>query len=239
MAPPPAKRQKRLVVLSSDEEDEGEREEATSPVSLKRTVSVATAELASNGIAKRSLPSRSRTKPTSTKAELDTSPKKTTRNSNVNARKSNSKPISSFFDSADKPLRLIQRPPPVASQEAEDEVEDIIDDISPDDDTQELQETRNITKVALDRRKRPLGEKIPNASQRFKLASNTVNRDAYKTTGLKDVDLRPWAERFGPDGLEELVVHKKKVSDVRNWLEHVFHGRDRKVCSSTGRVNVP
>ena len=40
-------------------------------------------------------------------------------------------------------------------------------------------------------------------------------------------DLRPWAERFGPVNLDELAVHKKKVADVRAWLEEVIHGRMR------------
>jgi cell cycle checkpoint protein len=40
-------------------------------------------------------------------------------------------------------------------------------------------------------------------------------------------DQRPWSERFGPTGLEELAVHKKKVADVRGWLEEVIAGRRR------------
>lgn len=40
-------------------------------------------------------------------------------------------------------------------------------------------------------------------------------------------DQRPWSERFGPLNLDELVVHKKKVADVRKWLDDVLHGRMR------------
>lgn len=43
-------------------------------------------------------------------------------------------------------------------------------------------------------------------------------------------DRRPWAQRFPPSSLDELAVHKKKVADVRSWLENVFTGRDRRVC---------
>ncbi|KAM9876929.1 hypothetical protein VD0002_g6122 [Verticillium dahliae] len=42
-----------------------------------------------------------------------------------------------------------------------------------------------------------------------------------------DDDLRPWSERFGPVSLDELAVHKKKVVDVRRWLEDVLAGRLR------------
>ncbi|KAK6957443.1 hypothetical protein Daesc_000228 [Daldinia eschscholtzii] len=38
---------------------------------------------------------------------------------------------------------------------------------------------------------------------------------------------RPWSERFGPTNLGELAVHKKKVADVRRWLEDVMAGRMR------------
>jgi cell cycle checkpoint protein len=41
-------------------------------------------------------------------------------------------------------------------------------------------------------------------------------------------DQRPWTEKYGPLSLEELAVHKKKVADVRTWLDDVFSGRGRK-----------
>lgn len=42
-----------------------------------------------------------------------------------------------------------------------------------------------------------------------------------------DDDSRPWSERFAPTNLEELAVHKRKVGDVRKWLEEVIAGRMR------------
>ncbi|KAK4197051.1 Rad17 cell cycle checkpoint protein-domain-containing protein [Triangularia verruculosa] len=42
-----------------------------------------------------------------------------------------------------------------------------------------------------------------------------------------DDDPRPWSEKYGPVNLEELAVHKKKVSDVRKWIEDVYGGRLR------------
>ena len=40
-------------------------------------------------------------------------------------------------------------------------------------------------------------------------------------------DARPWSERFEPVSLDELAVHKRKVLDVRRWLDDVFSGRMR------------
>jgi cell cycle checkpoint protein len=41
-------------------------------------------------------------------------------------------------------------------------------------------------------------------------------------------DRRPWTEKYGPTSLEELAVHKKKVTDVRTWLTDVLDHRGRK-----------
>ncbi|KAJ5086288.1 hypothetical protein NUU61_007595 [Penicillium alfredii] len=41
----------------------------------------------------------------------------------------------------------------------------------------------------------------------------------------RDLDQLPWSQRFAPSNLDELAVHKKKVSDVQNWLEDAFAGR--------------
>ena len=47
-----------------------------------------------------------------------------------------------------------------------------------------------------------------------------------KTQIAQDHDLRPWTEKYGPHNLEELVVHHKKVGNVRNWLEVVLNGKN-------------
>ncbi|KYK58613.1 hypothetical protein DCS_05630 [Drechmeria coniospora] len=63
----------------------------------------------------------------------------------------------------------------------------------------------------------------PNASQRFLRPPRPPGANA--NANALDDDLRPWSDRFGPRNLDELVVHKKKVSDVRRWLEDVLSGR--------------
>lgn len=50
---------------------------------------------------------------------------------------------------------------------------------------------------------------------------------AAATVAGDDNDARPWSERFAPANLDELAVHKRKVMDVRRWLEEVFAGRVR------------
>lgn len=62
------------------------------------------------------------------------------------------------------------------------------------------------------------------------------------TSSVEGGDQRPWSERFGPVSMDELVVHKKKVGDVRRWLDDVLSGRIRqrllvlKGSSGTGKT---
>ncbi|KAL2159303.1 hypothetical protein VTH06DRAFT_2738 [Thermothelomyces fergusii] len=66
----------------------------------------------------------------------------------------------------------------------------------------------------------------PAGGQRFLLSA----KSGASKTGASvndDDDARPWSERFAPVSLDELAVHKRKVQDVRRWLDDVFSGRLR------------
>ena len=208
---------------------------------------------------RRTLPTRSRTKSTVKKTQLgpistkrsssDPSPKKPVRELKPTAKLRTSKPISSFFAAANQSDQSNgqKRPKSEESPEVEGrEEEDLIeDDSSPEvEGVNELRRLRNSTRLVLDRRKGlPLStlnsttcsqeHKLPAASQRFKIAGRATEKDTNNKSSTPDgvvgVDTRPWAERFEPRSLEELAVHKKKMSDVRSWLENVLQGRGRKV----------
>lgn len=61
---------------------------------------------------------------------------------------------------------------------------------------------------------------VTSGSQKF-IRKPLPGADAMK------MDTRPWAERFAPVNLDELAVHKKKVTDVRGWLDAVIKGQLR------------
>ncbi|PWY66341.1 hypothetical protein BO70DRAFT_366546 [Aspergillus heteromorphus CBS 117.55] len=44
----------------------------------------------------------------------------------------------------------------------------------------------------------------------------------------------PWVQQFPPSNLDELAVHKKKVSDVKNWLVNSFHRSGRQLLVLRG-----
>lgn len=116
--------------------------------------------------------------------------------------------------------------PKLSSQSSKDfQIED--DDVISDDDWVggKTQSASVVGQAALKRSrgngvvKNGAGD-VPSMSQKFlkpKLPAEIKNDD----------DMRPWAERFGPVNLDELAVHKKKVADVRTWLEDVIQGRMR------------
>ncbi|KAK8027307.1 cell cycle checkpoint protein RAD17 [Apiospora marii] len=110
-------------------------------------------------------------------------------------------------------------------------VDDILSDPISDEDGVVDVSTTTTSRVAANARKRfregtqgdaghDMGTAVT-ASQRFL-------RPPRPTTPVAPADdQRPWSERFGPSNLDELAVHKKKVTDVRRWLEDVIAGRMR------------
>lgn len=73
------------------------------------------------------------------------------------------------------------------------------------------------------------------SSKRFLLpndhtSSGNVRKASPAVSESGRGESRPWAERYAPADIDELAVHKRKVTDVRNWLTGVFSGSNRRVC---------
>jgi len=245
MAPPPAKRQKRLVVLSSDDDDGGDKSTI-----LEASKVVELVDVDGNGQLAQKLPDRPRRKvaaprkarptPTSSNTTPASSPKKPTKNAKLRQQEQKSKSLYTFFTARAQTQRDRPRS---ESRTPEVEEKDFIEDDSLDEELRRLDTVRHESHKVLDRRKQrglspqPNGhqhgvEKIPNASQQFLRVPKPAQRETRRHDGQDVIkeDGRPWAELYAPTTLDELAVHKKKVTDVRTWLEHVFEGRSRKVC---------
>ena len=104
-------------------------------------------------------------------------------------------------------------------------VDDLISDpISEEDEISDLK-TSSSSLVGQHAKKR-----LRNGAQAASLDSTSSSQRFLKPprpADAEDDDLRPWSERFGPRNLDELAVHKKKVADVRKWLDDVISGRLR------------
>lgn len=257
MPPPPKKRQKRLVLLDSDDEASSVDKQQQEKIQVANTPASRTRSKFTNTDASRhgDLSSRTRTKErsTTTRAHSDStrwSP------SSSSPERPTSKPIKvqkgalngslhTFFNTARQvpfTCKDPKRETPVHQAAEVEEQEDIIEDDSPHEKLYKPPSTQSTARLVLDRRK-PLREQAQNkavttsqekpitASQRFLTVGKSIVREASTQTQAtsKGPDVRPWAEKYGPISLEELMVHKKKVADVRGWLEAVYSQRDRKV----------
>ena len=188
----------------------------------------------------------------SAKSTPASSPKKTsktTKSTKVGPREQKSGSLYSFFNAKTEAQK---NPRPVESSQtkahirkATVDLDDIIEDeISADEKSISSQSRHPVSCTAPLRRQssqscqttgfttgqtvHAVSNSFLNQSQRFSrpsLRSDDANNKAANKLG----DKRPWAERYGPSNLEELAVHKKKVADVRGWLQSAFEGRHRHV----------
>ncbi len=155
--------------------------------------------------------------------------------------KKGSKSLHTFFGKATEEQRWARndKTPPSVVEDGENG--DDIEDDSFDEAFAELADAETDENKVLDRRKtaeptlriaafKSFGNGVP-SSQKFAKPSTPVSKEDKASSGHdNDILSRPWAERFAPLSLDELAVHKKKVTDVQNWLSAVLQGRDRRVC---------
>jgi cell cycle checkpoint protein len=72
---------------------------------------------------------------------------------------------------------------------------------------------------------------LPPPTQKFR---KTSSGGIEPSISVVNDDKRPWVVQFGPSNLDELAVHKRKVGDVRNWLEAAYNGKRQKVLLLKG-----
>lgn len=100
----------------------------------------------------------------------------------------------------------------------------MIDPISEEDEISELK-TSSASFVSQHAKKRIKHSNEPQATSSNSLSQRFAKPPKPTKQEEKEEDLRPWSERFGPRNLDELAVHKRKVLDVKKWLEDVMAAR--------------
>lgn len=184
------------------------------------------------------------TKPTESSTQASPGKKKTTKSKpKVTAQddqKPKVKPIYSFFNAATQRQQSSQpTPSPVKLSTPQDEAETI--DSEDDNDNHSTLSLSKDSSVALAMRKRkqpqrPLSNNddtslLPPPTQKFRKTS-----DGGRTPSITvaNEDKRPWVLQFGPSNLDELAVHKRKVADVRHWLDAAYAGKRQRVLVLKG-----
>jgi cell cycle checkpoint protein len=217
--------------VPSDEDDEPVKpsRQASGKLKFRKTgkVQQPTPDVSTQGASSQLSPA----KPKVTKTKSRTAAK--------DSAKANSKPIYSFFNAATQrqQKRLDPTPSPEKPFVSQDAVEAIHDD-SGDEGRPVAFSKRSSTAMAMRKRKvqhvRDIGDDSslpPPPRQKFRKTS-----DSGRTPSLSvmNEDKRPWVEQFAPVDLLELAVHKRKVQDVRQWLQTAINGRRQKVLVLKG-----
>lgn len=228
MASRPSKRQKRPIVTSSDDEDSEVRQQPSKSNGKSEELKFKSAR--DRNDSNRTIPPRSRAKTRSTtlKSSLPLSTQTSTQPSQTHSLK--------------KPARKRARSQKADLSGGKIEEEDFIEDDSLDEEFGKLLASQSTTRSVLDRRKSNSApsqtlaapayqESTPCGSQKFIIPGKALMRKSPKQPLDDDIDSKPWAERYGPITLEEVMVHKKKVADVRTWLENSIQNRGHKVAS--------
>ncbi|KAI6798128.1 hypothetical protein KC361_g3545 [Hortaea werneckii] len=242
MGQPRASRRK--VAISSDEED-GTAPPATTAASSDdekaRTNKRTTGKLksASKTRSQRvSLPAQTQQDEKSSElggtAKSRTKPKtKVTEHEEPKAKR----PIYSFFNTATQRQREVK---PSASPEKsvpKDEPEAIHDESENDDASVALSKGSSVALAMRKRKAQSSGASgdsaslAPPATQKFRKTGDGGRTPSFS---IYNEDKRPWTEQFAPVDLSELAVHKRKVADVRQWLESTLHGRRQKILVLKG-----
>lgn len=255
MASQPSKRQKRPMVISSDDEDSSEVRQQPSKTNGK-SQNLKSKSARKESDSNRAIPQvrHAKTRSTTLKSSLPLSTQSSRQPSPTHSRK---KPVrkrtrSQYSEKSDSLYKIFsgasntQRSPNGSQCEADlsarkIEEEDFIEDDSLDEEFGELLASQLTTRSVLDRRKlnsapsqTPAAsehqESAPCGSQKFIIQGKPLIRKTLEKLLDDDIDLRPWAERYGPITLEEVMVHKKKIADVRTWLENCIQNRGHKVA---------
>lgn len=239
MAPPTKRRRRNIVHASSDDEEESkpktntlnnylfsspERPSASAANPIRRTTKSPSPVRKSSRLTASQPPKAASKAPKFSKNGLksaSTSPEKTKSLPFAKGRRVEKKSA----DLVTMFSRQAQRAP-TASPTKKDDI--ISDPISDDDDVGEHR-AASTSRVGQNARKRfrDAPQSQPTNSSAVMSSQKFLKPPKLQPDSSAGDDQRPWSERFGPVNLEELAVHKKKVADVRRWLEDVMAGRLR------------
>lgn len=154
-----------------------------------------------------------------------------------NEPKPQSKTIYSFFNAATQRQQSSQRSASPLNRSTPREEAETIDSDEGDNPSLELSKGSSVA-LAMRKRKTQATQTredesslLPPPIQKFR---KTSDGGRTPSTSVTNEDKRPWVVQFGPSNLDELAVHKRKVGDVRNWLDAAYNGKRQRVLVLKG-----
>ncbi|MCJ1403947.1 Cell cycle checkpoint protein rad17 [Xylographa trunciseda] len=240
MGSPPAKKQKRSVALRSEEETAAEGTKsmngfrhglvlgATKGDNIFVERSIATTPTARGRPKARSIVQK--TDSASSRRSTPALPPRKCRSTASKAAKSGT--LYTFFNSATQG-QCINSNPRIEDSSSCIQEEDVIQDMEPFEKHTILSESESQVRVqTVSSESNRFWSGSPKSfaglvggSQRFKQSAGTIISSGIPVNAG---GRRPWAETFEPSSIGELAVHKRKVTDVKSWLENVSKGLERK-----------
>lgn len=232
--PRPTKRRRRS---EPDESNDEARTTVVTTSRLKRptaqTLAALNAPSSQAGNSFTSSGSRKKRAASSAASSPKSSPEKVRKFQNRSFEEPKNKSLHTFFNRVSEQERW-QRASPTPDEQKKDEIFD--DDIIDDGDFDEaLAEAIKRSKEDVQIKEPPKGPAIskplvapPLPSQRFRKPTFTTKPATAVDIPVKqqsEPDARPWSERYGPESLDELAVHKRKVQDVQKWLDSALRGQ--------------
>ncbi|KAF3769183.1 hypothetical protein M406DRAFT_236550, partial [Cryphonectria parasitica EP155] len=236
---PPAKRRKRNVV-NDDDDDQDERSTPAKKNSLNYYFSSPDAK--SNALRNTTRSSRATSAQTAPAVSTRSSqfrpppPSKSPSQSPTKARKpidekGKSANIRTLFSKQSQKAKTELKSHGRPGNKPEAQTLDITSDPLSEDDDEDIGVHRASGTSLVGKKAQKRSRDHPEPDQALAAANTSANqrflRPSQNPSSADGIDQRPWSERFNPENLDELVVHKKKVADVRRWLEDVLGGRMR------------
>ncbi|KYG40890.1 hypothetical protein M433DRAFT_159752 [Acidomyces richmondensis BFW] len=159
------------------------------------------------------------------------------------SKKPNVKPIYSFFNAATQRQQLCEPLQKSSTASRPGDAIETIQDSSEDDVCASVSISKD-SSTALAMRKRkvhngsgPAGEigQAPSVAPKFRKTFDGSRSPSFQ---VLNEDKRPWTEQFAPVDITELAVHKRKVADVRQWLENAVSSKRQQVLILKGPAGV-
>lgn len=247
MALPRAARRKAVTISSDDEDGSGSQAVPSDPSEAEEEEPVKPQKRSSgklkltkkSGNAQKSSPVKTAQNGVSQKSPAKSKASKTKSKTAVKEPLPNGRTIFSFFNAVTERQGSSQPSLSPEKPSTPREEPETINDDSGDENGASVQLTKgSSTALAMRKRKVQHAESfesdfgIPgSASQKFRKVSSGERMGSFSVVNK---DKRPWTEQFAPKDLAELAVHKRKVADVRQWLDMAFAGRRQRVLVLKG-----